>query len=309
MTMKIVFAGTPDNAAVTLRELVRSGVEVALAVTRPDAPVGRKRILTPSTVAQAAEDLGIPTLKTAKLDSNAVETIKSFGADVGVVVAFGVILRTDALEALPKGWFNVHYSDLPKWRGAAPVQRSLAAGERQTAVTLFKLDEGLDTGEILGKVPVEVGPTENAGDLLLRLTGLGTSLLLEQLPKVASGIAVFAPQDHSRATHAAKPTRNEARLSPTSQARELENLVRGFTPEPGAWLETKDGTVKILRALEFRGPTGTPVGCITGNSNRVLLSCANETSLELLEVQPSGKNPMNAADWYRGLNSETMVLP
>jgi methionyl-tRNA formyltransferase len=309
MTMKIVFAGTPENAATTLRELLRAGVEVVLAITRPDAPVGRKRVITANPVALAAEELGIPVLKTAKLDADAVAQITSTDATIGVVVAFGVILRANALEALSNGWFNLHYSDLPKWRGAAPVQRSLAAGDRQTAVTLFKLDEGLDSGDVVGKVPVEVGPTENAGELLSRLTGLGVSLLLEQLPRIEAGVATFTPQVHSEATHATKPTRSDARLSPVTEARELENLVRGYTPEPGAWFETNQGPVKVLRAHEYLASSELSAGHITATGGRVLLGCANGTTLELLEVQPAGKNPMNAADWHRGLNSETTVLP
>lgn len=265
--------------------------------------------MTASPVALAAEELGIPVLKTSKLDAVAVATITAAGATIGVVVAFGVILRANALEALSNGWFNLHYSDLPRWRGAAPVQRSLAAGDRQTAVTLFKLDEGLDTGDVAGKIPVEVGPTENAGELLSRLTGLGVSLLLEQLPRIEAGIATFTPQVHSEATHATKPTRSDARLSPASEARELENLVRGYTPEPGAWFETNQGTVKVIRAFEYLAPSEVSAGQISATDGRVLLGCANGTALELLEVQPAGKNPMNAADWHRGLNSETTVLP
>ena len=191
--MKILFAGTPEVAASTLKTLATDSrfgnLEIVGVLTREDAPQGRKRILTPSPVALVATALGLRVIKANRLDEPTLAAIGETGAELGVVIAYGVLLKSDALSALPRGWFNLHFSVLPRWRGAAPVQHSLLAGDQITGVTIFRLDEGMDTGPLLAAVPTEVQPDENAGELLNRLTLIGISALDESLACIEAGIA------------------------------------------------------------------------------------------------------------------------
>ena len=180
--MKIVFAGTPANAAQTLRALANTAFEVVAVLTRTDAPVGRKRVLTPSAVAVVAAELGLPIIKANRVDESVRLQIQATGAELGVIVAYGALLDQAALDVLDKGWVNLHYSLLPKWRGAAPVQRAIMAGDRETGVTLFQLDKGMDTGPVHLQIPTVIEPDENTAELLPRLTNLGISGLAELKP-------------------------------------------------------------------------------------------------------------------------------
>ena len=304
--MSILFAGTPETAALSLRELVRAGVPISLVLTRTDAPVGRKKVLTPSPVALVAEELGIPIIRSNDVDTDTIAKLKDANIKFAIVIAYGVILRQPALEAIPKGWFNLHYSLLPKWRGAAPVQRTLLSGEKETGVTLFKIDQGLDTGDVLGTVTTEIQAGENSGDLLVRLSALGVSLLLEELPKIESGLAVFTPQVSQEASLAPKLSRFEAELDFHRSAVDLENLVRGSNPEPGAWVTAGSlGELKVFNA-RARVESSLKVGECGLVSGMVLVGCT-VGALELIEVQPSGKKRMNAQDWFRGFN-RTLTL-
>ena len=295
--MSIVFAGTPLNAAVTLRELYHSGTPISLVLTRPDAPVGRKAMLTPSPVAMVAEELGIQTIKTNQVGPNEIALLGKGGFELAIVVAFGVILRKEALSALPKGWFNLHYSLLPKWRGASPVQRSLIAGDKETGVTLFQIDTGLDTGPIVNQVPTEIQHSETSGELLDRLSHLGVSLLQQEIPGLISGLSKLVPQSETGVSVAPKLNRSEGHLDFNSMATELFNRVRGVTPEPGAWTEFKGETFK-LHSVRPSSVQLAP-GLVSVVDGRVLVGCS-EGSLELLEVQPAGKPRMKATDWLRG---------
>lgn len=303
--MSILFAGTPENAAITLRELVQAGVPITLVLTRPDAPVGRKSLLTPSPVAKVAEELGLACIKTATVGTEVVDEIKAAHIDFAVVVAFGVLLSTDALKALPKGWFNLHYSLLPRWRGAAPVQWSIASRDHETGVTLFQIDRGLDTGPVLASTQTQIQTGENSGDLLSRLTHLGVSLLLEQLPKIASGIYTLSSQSTQGVTLAPKLTRRDGRLRFGESAKIVEAQARSVTPEPGAWFDSNIGQIKVLsfRAVGLQVPEGL-LQIIDG----AVLIGTGSGSLELLEVQPAGKKPMSASDWYRGLRDNRVEV-
>lgn len=311
--MKILFAGTPEVAAKTLQTLATdprfAGFEIAGVLTREDAPLGRKRILTPSPTATTAEALGIPVIKANRIDADTLVSIGKLGVDLGIVIAYGVLLKLDALQALPLGWYNLHFSQLPKWRGAAPVQRALMAGERDTAVTLFKLDEGMDTGPIAGVVPTEIQPDETSGDLLNRLRLLGESLLAEQLPAIASGAVNLVEQSQSTLTPTLAPKlgRTDSVLDFARAATELEAIVRGANPEPMAHTNFRDQNLRVLRArAHASSASGQMNGTARLDGSRVLVTTGSG-DLELLEVQPAGKNPMRASDWARGANLPALL--
>ena len=219
MTESLIFAGTPANAAATLEYLVQHGFEISLVITRPDAPFGRKRVLTPSPVAETASKLGLELYKTNKIDDAAISRIIESGCSTAVVVAYGALLKAPALDALSNGWFNLHYSLLPKWRGAAPVQHSILAGDKTTGVTLFKIDEGLDTGAIVASVPTQIQPGETSARLLSRLTDIGCTLLSQELPGVLMGSYLLTPQapDENLAS-APKLVREQARVPSMTDA-------------------------------------------------------------------------------------------
>ena len=297
--MRILFAGTPSTAANVLNGLVSSGHEVVAVLTREDAPVGRKKILTPSAVADAANELGLPIIKTNKVDSQVIAQISQYQVDLAVVVAYGVILRQDALDAVPNGWFNLHFSKLPRWRGAAPVQHSIRSGDKETGVTVFKIDEGLDTGAVLGLAETVIEPEETSGELLERLSVIGISLLNQELPKIYAGNAKLTAQE-GEITLAPKIQRTHARVNFSASAKELENLIRAMNPEPMAWCEFSGDPFRILRAREVQGSFKLVPGEVTIEGERVLVGCGFDTTLELLEVQPASKTKMAASDWMHG---------
>ena len=293
----IIFAGTPQNAAFTLRELVAGGQAVALVVTRLDAPIGRKRVMTQSPVAEVAEQLGIPTLKTNLITTADEEVIAKSGARLALVVAFGSFLKQSTIDRLELGWFNLHYSVLPRWRGASPVQSAILAGDRSTGVTLFKIDQGLDTGDVVGVVETLIEEGENAGRLLARLSALGVTLAQQELPGLLAGFKKSAPQV-GEPTFAPKFDRAAAKVTAQDTAAVALAKVRAFNPEPTAWVELESGPLRVLEA----SPSGhkTDSGVINEFDKGILLGLADSKSIELLMVQPAGKNPMPAADWFRG---------
>jgi methionyl-tRNA formyltransferase len=316
--LKIVFAGTPANAAQTLRALAASAFEVVAVLTRTDAPVGRKKILTPSPVAEVAVELGIPLIKANRVDEAVRAEIKASGADLGVIVAYGALLDQAALDSLSLGWINLHYSLLPKWRGAAPVQRSIMAGDRETGVTLFQLDKGMDTGPIHLQIPTVIEPFENTAELLPRLTELGITGLAELLPRVASAMANPQSQDPEllrTLPTADKLTREDARVNWHRNAVEIENQVRGLNPEPMAWTTLDDEVFRILEAralgaTDWQSLAGEEqtVGALKIENARIFVTCGNGSLLELKQVQPAGKKPMTSTDWARGLTAGKRVI-
>ena len=304
--MRILFAGTPLTAANVLKGLVSSGHEVVAVLTREDAPVGRKRILTPSAVAEAAEDLGLPTIKANKVDSQVIAQMSEHQVDLAVVVAYGVILRKEALDAVLNGWFNLHFSNLPRWRGAAPVQHSIWSGDKETGVTLFKIDEGLDTGAVLGLAQTVIEPGETSGELLERLSVIGVSLLNQELPKIYAGNSKLAAQE-GEITLAPKIQRTDARINFSATAKELENLIRAMNPEPMAWCDFYGDPFRILRARAVQGSYKLVPGEVTIEGERVLVGCGFDTTLEVIEVQPASKTKMAASAWMHG-QSTSVVL-
>jgi methionyl-tRNA formyltransferase len=300
--LKLVFAGTPANAARTLEALLAGPHEVVAVLTRTDAPVGRKKVLTPSPTAQVAAAAGIPLIKANRVDEEIARQIKASGAELGIIVAYGALLKGFALEALPLGWANLHYSLLPKWRGAAPVQNAILAGDSETGVTMFKLDEGMDTGPVYGMVPTIIQPGETSGRLLERLTELGITLMNQVLPELESGLAKPTPQAVKPALPlAAKPTRETAAIDWNRPAREIERQILAMNPEPMAHARIGEDGFRILDAVALGKAEGeTTPGALRAEAKRTLVECGNGTLLQLKTVQPAGKNPMPAIDWARG---------
>jgi methionyl-tRNA formyltransferase len=283
-----------------------------------DAPIGRKRILTPSAVADAAVALGIPIIKANRVDEVVRNQIKQTGAELGIIVAYGALLDQPALDLLDKGWINLHYSLLPKWRGAAPVQRSIMAGDRETGVTFFQLDKGMDTGPIHLQIPTVIEPDETTAELLPRLTELGISGLSALLPRVAAGLnspVAQEPELLRTLPTADKLSREEARIDWHRTAVELENHIRGLNPEPMAWTELDGEAFRIIvaRALgatdrQALAGEDSVVGSVRIEKERVLVTCGQGTLLELKTVQPAGKKPMSSSDWARGMTAGKKVI-
>ena len=298
--MRILFAGTPASAATVLEGLLTSGHEVVAVLTREDAPSGRKKILTPSPVAELALARGINLIKANKVDQHVLDEIALNKVDLAIVVAYGVILREDALRFIAGGWFNVHFSILPRWRGAAPVQRALQHGDTETGVTLFKIDTGLDTGPIVSTVPTLIQPDENAGELLARLSQLAITLLNAELPKIYASSQDLTNQV-GEITLAPKTAREEARIDFSSDALKISHLVRAMNPEPMSWCDFNDEPMRVLRARDLAGHVSVgEIGKVSLVADKVVVVCGNETSLELLEVQPASRNAVSARDWLNG---------
>ena len=304
--MRILFAGTPSTAATVLDGLLSSGHEVVAVLTREDAFTGRKKVLTPSPVADLAKSKGIPTIKANKITADVLEDIRSHKVDLAVVVAYGVILREEALDAIPAGWFNLHFSLLPKWRGAAPVQAAIRAGDPETGVTLFRIDLGLDTGPVLGSANTVIAPEENAGELLHRLSLLGLTLLNQELPRLYSGAFELSAQN-GEVTLAPKIVRSDAKIYFVEKAKNVELLVRAMNPEPMAWCLLNDEPLRVLEARAIDSSYALGTGEVALHEDKVIVGCGQGTTLELIEVQPASKNVMSAKAWLNG-HSEIVVL-
>lgn len=296
--MRIVFAGTPEAAVPSLSALHAAGHEIAAVVTRPDAPLGRKRVLTPSPVAARAAELGLPVLKTARLDEEATRRLDALGAELGVVVAYGGLVREPLLRAPVHGWINLHFSLLPAWRGAAPVQRALMAGQEETGISVFRLEEGLDTGPVHRMRRVPIAPQETAGELLERLAREGVAELLAAVEDVAAG---REPQPQTGTpSHAAKLASADGEIDWRRPAREVSARIRGTSPEPGAVAHLGQERVKVLRIRPARPQDPVlPAGRLRIEDGRLLVGTA-DAPLELERVQPGGRRAMGGMDWARG---------
>lgn len=300
--MRLVFAGTPDAAIPSLRVLAASDHDIAAVVTRTDAPVGRKRVLTPSPVAGAAAELGLPVLKTDRLDGDATGRITALRPDLGVVVAYGALVREPLLSAPTHGWINLHFSLLPNWRGAAPVQRALIAGETTTGASVFRLVSELDAGDVLDELPYAIPPLATAADVLDALSHSGAELLRRTVDAIAAGTATATPQ-HGAPTYAPKLTAEDGRLDWSAPARAVLDRIRGTTPEPGAFTTLDGARLKVLEAHRADTTVALPPGHLRAEGRIVLVGTATEP-LALARVQPAGKGPMDAADWWRGVRSD-----
>ncbi|MDQ0756696.1 methionyl-tRNA formyltransferase [Arthrobacter sp. B3I4] len=296
--MRVLFAGTPAVAVPSLDALVAAGFDVVAVLTRPDAPLGRKRVLTPSPVAARAAQLGIEVIHAAKVDAAVTARIEAAAPDVAAIVAYGGLIPRAALGIPRHGWINLHFSLLPAWRGAAPVQRALIAGDDITGAVTFRLEEGLDTGPVFGTLTEAVGPADTAGELLERLSHSGAVLLTQTLSAVDAGKATAVPQQ-GEVSLAPKLTLEDGRLDWRQPALAVGRRSRGVTPEPGAWTMLDGQRIKLEPVLLRPGAEALPPGQLSIDGKAVLVGTGSHP-VELTRVQPSGKKMMTAADWARG---------
>lgn len=296
--MRLVFCATPASAVDPLRALHAAGHDVVLVITQPDRRRGRGAATSPSPVRAAAEDLGL-AVRTPARASEVIDEVRASGADLGVVVAFGQLLPQALLDALPLGFVNLHYSLLPRWRGAAPVERAILAGDAETGVCVMRLEAGLDTGPVYDCARTTIGATETAGELLARLGEIGTDLLLRMVPEVAERVPT--PQ-HGDVTLAPKVTVDEFRLDPTRPADELVRVVRAGNPRPGAWTRIGGRRLKVLRAHTEAG--GGEVGTV----DRAASLATSSGRLVLDEVQPEGRAVMAGRAWRGGVREPVVAL-
>jgi methionyl-tRNA formyltransferase len=304
--MKLVFCGTPSFAVPTLKAVLRAGHEVALAVAQPDRPAGRGMKIVVPPVKETATAVGIPVVQPEKIKNN-VEFRSQFEQirpDAILVVAYGRIIPKWMLDLPRFGNLNLHGSLLPKYRGAAPIQWAVANGEPTTGVTTMRLDEGLDTGDILIQREMAIAPDQTAGDLLPLLAEMGAALMVETLEGLGSGSIILQKQDDLLATHAPILTREDGRMDYARPAMTIYNRWRGFQPWPGAWtlLGGKKLTAHRLMPLEPSALSGGPAdpGAIRTEEGRLYVRCGERTWLELVEIQLEGKKRMPAADFLRG---------
>ncbi|MEU3599220.1 methionyl-tRNA formyltransferase [Streptomyces sp. NPDC006798] len=300
--MKLVFAGTPEVAVPALDALIASERhEVAAVITRPDAPAGRGRRLVASPVAQRAEEAGIEVLKPARpRDEDFLARLREIGPDCCPVVAYGALLPKAALAVPARGWVNLHFSLLPAWRGAAPVQHAVIAGDEMTGAATFLIEEGLDSGPVYGVVTELVRPTDTSGDLLTRLAFAGAGLLAATMDGIEDGSLKPVPQPADGVSLAPKITVDDARVDWRAPALRVDRLVRGCTPAPGAWTVFRGERLKLVAVAPDRERTDLAPGELAAGKNDVRVGTGSH-AVELLWVQPQGKKPMRAADWARGV--------
>jgi methionyl-tRNA formyltransferase len=307
--VRLVFAGTPEPALPALRLLVDSPRHDVVAVlTRPDAASGRRGKPEPSPVAREALDRGIPVLRPSRPNSaEFVAELSELAPECCPVVAYGALLKDGLLAVPPHGWINLHFSLLPAWRGAAPVQAAIAAGDAISGATTFEIEPSLDSGPVYGVVTETIRPTDTAGDLLARLAVSGGALLSTTLDGVADGTLTPRPQPADGVSVAPKITVEQARVRWDLPARVVERRIRAVTPNPGAWTLIGDLRVKLGPVhLDAVAPEPLPPGVIHVDRSGVWIGTASEP-VRLGQIQPPGKKLMNAADWARGARLDSAV--
>jgi methionyl-tRNA formyltransferase len=303
--LRVLFAGTPAVAVPSLERLLEAGFDVAAVLTREDAPVGRKRVMSPSPVAARAAELDLPVIKANRIDAATTAAIAGIKPDVAAIVAYGGLVPPAALAIPAHGWINLHFSLLPAWRGAAPVQHSVINGDELTGASTFLLEPGLDTGPVYGTLTEAVHAEDTSGDLLERLARSGAVLLAQTLAAVAAGKAVAVPQS-GQVSLAPKLSLADGRVSWAQPALAIRRRINGVTPEPGGWTmldgqRFKLGPVRLQPERKDLAPGQVEpgrAGVLVGTG-----SCA----IELGQVQPAGKKMMAATDWARGLGQRKDV--
>jgi len=294
--VRIAFAGTPSAAVPTLEALIAAGHDIAFVITRPDAPKGRGRVMTPSPIAEVADANGLECLKTSRL-AEITERISE--VDCVVVVAFGGLVPLELLDVPQHGWINVHFSLLPAWRGAAPVQHAILAGDDVTGVTTFRIDAGLDTGPVLGHVATSIHPRETAGELLERLSIVGAELMVQTLDGLDRGMVTGIPQPLDGVSKASKIATVDAQIDWTHPALAIDRRVRAMTPEPGPWTTCEGKRVKLapvavandVAELEHLAP-----GHVTHNGAEVYVGTGSHP-VKLSQVQLEGRTMVDAHIW------------
>ncbi len=302
--MRLLFAGTPQVAVTALDALVASQHEVVGVLTRPPAKAGRGRVLTASPVQERAEAFGIPVFSPLRVDEPTfMETLNALEVACAPVVAYGALLPASVLSIPTHGWVNLHFSLLPRWRGAAPVQATILHGDEVAGATTFHIDAGLDTGPVFGTVQVPMHGRETSGELLEQLAELGSRLLVATMDDVAAGVAVAVPQSDEGVSVARKLHRADAHIDWSRTAIELDRQIRACTPEPGAWTMFQGQRLGVHSA-KIVEPQGGHPGQLSVTKRSVTVVTASD-GLELVVVQPVGKKPMLAADWARGVRVNT----
>jgi methionyl-tRNA formyltransferase len=302
--VRVVFAGTPAPAVPSLRALLASRHEVVAVLTRPDAGAGRGRRQAPSPVAEVALEAGVEVLRPER-PAHVLDRLVELAPDCCPVVAYGHLLRREVLDVPRLGWVNLHFSLLPAWRGAAPVQRALMAGDEITGATTFVLDEGMDTGPVLGTLTEAVRPRDTSGDLLGRLGEAGAQLLVASLDALEDGTVTAVPQPAEGVSLAPKVEVDDARVVWTAPALAVDRHVRACTPAPGAWTTWRDQRAKVGPVEPATdGPEGdlAPGELLVGR--REVLVGTGSGPVRLGTVQPAGKKALAAADWARGVRPE-----
>jgi methionyl-tRNA formyltransferase len=299
MPDKLVFAGTPEFALASLVTLIEHGLTPALVLTQPDRPAGRGRRLKSGPVKAVAEEHGIPvrqpeTLKNPRLEAE----LRELGPRAIVVAAYGLLFPRSLLDLPERGCINVHASLLPRWRGAAPIEAAILAGDAETGVSLMQMEEGLDTGGVFAQARLAIGETETAGALHDRLASLGGKLLVTHLPDILTGRLQATPQDESQATRAGKRCKEDARLDWRLSALQLSRRVRAFNPVPGAWFELDGEIVKCWRAEPLPGRAAPPGTVLTAGAGGIEVACG-DGALRLLELQRPSRRRVAAAEFAR----------
>lgn len=312
--MRVVFMGTPDFSVGTLKALAVAGHEIVGVVSQPDKPKGRGKNLQPTPVKEAAMELGIPVYQPKKVrDPEFLEVLKELNPEVIVVVAFGQLIPKAILELAPYGCINVHASLLPKYRGAAPIQWAVIDGEAETGVTIMRMDEGLDTGDMISKVTVPVLADETGGSLFDKLSEAGAKLLVETLPSLEDGTAVFEKQpEESPTAYAGMIKKSMGDLDWTRPAEELERLIRGLNPWPSAYTKMDGKTLKIWKAqvLEEEREEDYMPGTILLTDQQEFMVQTGKGILKITELQLEGKKRMDTSSFLRGYHLEGgKVLP
>lgn len=305
--MRLIFAGTPQSAATTLEALVTGGFNVVGVLTREDVELGRSRVLTATPVAAVASRYGLEYRKTNVISAAVQSWIADKEADLGVIVAYGSILRKAVLDQPAKGWVNLHYSLLPDFPGAAPVQQAIREGRTVTGVTIFRLDEGVDTGPILSSEDVRIAEDVTSGELLDQLSKVGSELLIRTLLNLDEYFSKQQQQSTSNSARgSSKISRADARINFLEAATDVHNLVRAMNPEPVAWFEVNQMAVRVLKTEVSKLP-GLGVGECRVETDELFVGCGSG-AVKLLKVQPAGKTPMSGADWFRGLRSDSLGI-
>lgn len=303
---KIVFMGTPDFSVPVLRQLIHDGYEVIGVVTQPDRPVGRKKVLTPPPVKVEAMRNKIPVFQPEKIrQEEELEKILSLTPDLIVTAAFGQILPNKLLEAPKHGCINVHASLLPELRGGAPIHYAIIQGKKKTGVTIMYMVEKLDAGDILTSVEVPITEEDNVGTLHEKLSAAGSRLLSETLPQLLDGKLTPIPQNNAEATFASNIKREQEKIIWTKTGEEIYNHIRGLNPWPVAFTSMEGQVLKIWRAEKITGlKSGEPGTIVKIEADGITISTGNETSIKIIELQPSGKTKMLSEQFLRGAGSK-----
>ena len=298
--MRLVFAGTPTFAAIALDALVHSGHEVVLVLTRPDTAAGRGMKQLPSEVKRLAQEHQLPVYQPTTLrDAQVVEHIQSVAADAMVVAAYGLILPRNVIESFPFGCINIHASLLPRWRGAAPIQHALLAGDKETGVSIMRMDEGLDTGPVYKTQAIAIAEDETAESLHDKLAELGARAIVEALEGIASNELQAQPQPVEGATYAHKITKEQARIQWPQPAVQIERAIRAFNPFPGAFSHFNRQLIKVWSANIHAGGPGEPGEVIGVGDSEIVVACGSG-ALQLTELQRQGGKRLPVAEFLRG---------